>query len=111
MTAVLAAVALALVAALVVFVDVKPWRRPPVLTVTITADTAGFDAAMARVVDSFRPLFDAWAHTGETFAQAATRMEQLSRLLWLDEYRRIRDLPASPDPSPFPRVRPFRWLP
>ena len=111
MSAVLAAVALALVAALVVLVDVKPWRRPRTLTVRITVDTAAYDAAMARVVDRFRPLFDAWAHTGPGFAQAATRMEQLGRVLWRDAYERTKDVPAPADPCPFPRLRVVRWLP
>ena len=81
MTAVLAAVVLALVAALVVLVDVKPWRRPRTLTVRITVDTAAYDATMARVVDSFRP------------------------------YERTKDVPAPADPCPFPRLRVVRWLP
>lgn len=112
MTAVVAAVALALVAALVVLVDVKPWRRPTrVLEVRVTVDTQAFREAMIRAGASFRVAGAAFARMAPTVAQASTRLEQLGQALWRIEYQRTKDLPAPADPCPFPRLRVVRWLP
>lgn len=103
MSAVLLALALgAAIAALVIF-DAKPWRRF-VLTVTITADTTAFDAAMKRVMESVRQFSDGLARAGWTAAEAADH-------IWRIGYQFSKHNPQPSDDPAWPRFHllwPFR---